>query len=168
MVLNKNMDKEVMKPEDDSVDQVKKFVIILFGVALICFFAYLFTAKFLVKDETSTKSNGDVNIEYTNVSVGNIFNRPYDNYYILALDESDSKSSYYLNLAQTYSSDSKNKKLYNLDLSVKVNKQYVGKGNRNAKNVSEISLKSPTLIEISNGKITNYYDTKDTITNALK
>lgn len=164
--MKKIDDKKEIKKEDDSVDQVKKFVIILFGVALICFFAYLFTAKFLVKEESNKKA--DVTIEYTSTDVGNIFNRPYDNYFVLAVDKTSKDSSYYEGIASTYSNESKSKKVYNLDLSLKVNKKYVGKSNRNAKNASEVSLTSPTLIEIKDGKIVNYYDTKESITNALK
>ena len=167
MVLKKIDNKKEIKREDDSVDQVKKFVIILFGVALICFFAYLFTAKFLVKEDSSSKRE-DVTIEYNSVDVGNIFNRPYDNYFVLAVDKESKDASYYDNITLSYSNESKSKKVFNLDLSLKVNKKYVGKSNKNAKNASEVSLSSPTLIEIKDGKIVNYYDTKESITNALK
>ena len=165
--MKKIDDKKVMKKEDDSVDQVKKFIIILFGVAIICLLAYFFTAKVLVKEEPKKKST-DITIEYTNVDVGNIFNRPYDNYYVLALDESKDDASYYQNMVATYSSESNSKKIYSLDLSLSVNKKYVGKSNKRATKASEVSLSNPTLIEIENGKIKNYYDTKESITNALE
>ena len=165
--MKKLDDKQIMKKEDDSVDQVKKFVIILFGVALFSFLAYIFTAKVLVKEDVNNKKS-DVTIEYNNVDVGNIFNRPYDNYYVLAVDKADKDSSYYENIVSTYTSGEKSKKVYTLDLSLSVNKKYVGKSNKTATKASEISLSNPTLIEIEKGKIANYYDTKESITDALK
>ena len=148
---------DLIKNVNEAEDQIKKFIYILFGVALVCVCMYFVTAKFLVKkNDNNTKNNADITISYSNVNVGNIFNRPYDNYYVLATDPNNSESSFYTNLAGAYANDAKHKKIYNLDLSLKVNKNYVGKSNRKATKADEIKLSDPTLIEIKNGKIVNY------------
>ena len=65
--------------------------------------------------------------------------------------------------------ESGSKKLYTLDLGLKVNQKYVKEvSNKNATKPNELSLTNPTLIEIENGKIIKYYDTVESIQNVLK
>ncbi len=156
----------LIKQVNDADDQIRKFVIILTGVAVICVLSYLFTAKFLVKDKTKdTDKKDETSISYDNIRVGNIFNRPYDSYYVLATDLT--KDTTYQSLVGTFTTNHSNTKVYFIDLSLSVNKEYIGKSNKNATKASEIKLSDPTLIKIKNGKIVSYLDNKNSIENEL-
>jgi len=158
--------KTLIKQVNDADDQIRKFVIILTGVAVICVLSYLFTAKFLVKDKTKdTDKKDETSISYDNIRVGNIYNRPYDTYYVLATDLT--KDTTYQSLVGTFKTNHSNTKVYFIDLSLSVNKEYIGKSNKNATKASEIKLSDPTLIKIKNGKIVSYLDNKNSIENEL-
>ena len=161
-------DKKLIKQVNEDTNVVKKFVFILIGVIIVSILLYILTVKYLKVDNTTPEST-DTTISYTSVNAGNVFNRPYDNYYVFAYDTKGDNANYYGSIFSTYQNESTNKKIYSMDLNLAVNKKYVSdKSNKAAKNTSELSIKDPTLIEIKDGKIVNYYDTEEAIMNILK
>ncbi len=163
----KKVESELIKDVNEDTDQIKKFVIILTCVALIAGLLYFVSSKFVIKD--GIKEDDAVQeetIAYSNVDVGNIFNRPYDEYYVLAYDPDSLQAPLYASYLTTF--DKENSKMYFLDLSSDINKKYVGDGNASATNASEISLKEPTLIKIRDGKIEKYLETVEDIDKELK
>jgi hypothetical protein len=164
----KNESRKQIKYVNEDTNEIKKFIYILIGVAIIVVLLYVLTAKYLVKDNFQSEEGDttEVEITYDTVNVGNVFNRPYDNYYVFAYDSSDAKAVYYATFVNNFDDD--NGKLYFLDLSTDINKKYVSEeGNSKATKSSELALKSPTLIEIKNGKISGYYEDIDEIANIL-
>ena len=160
-------EKKLIKQVNDDTNVVKKFVFILLGVIVVSILLYVVTVKYLKVDDTTEST--ETTITYTNVNAGNVFNRPYDNYYVFAYDTKDGNANYYGNIVSQYQNESTNKKIYTMDLDLAINKKYVSdKSNKNATKTSELSLKNPTLIEIKKGKIVNYYDTEEAILNVLK
>lgn len=153
----------VIKDINEDTNQIKKFIIILIGVALVSVLLYFISSKYLVKDgvEKESESTPEV-ISYSRVNVGNVFNRPYDEYYVFAYDPESLEASYYASLLNNFSI--KAGKIYFLDLSVDINKRAISDtSNKEAKNASELKIKEPTLIKIKNGKIDLYLDTRDAI-----
>ena len=163
----KNIKTGVIRYANEDTNEIKKFLIILVGVAVIALLLYFVTAKYLVKDNFQTNNTpASEDIAYTTVKGGTLFNRPYGKYYVLCYDKSDEFSPYYSALTSLYKGETK---LYTMDLSLEVNKQFVkDAGNDKATKPSELSIINPTLILIKNGKIDEYYEGKDAITNILK
>lgn len=155
---NKKVNKqETIKYINEDTNQIKKFIFILVGVALIALLLYFVTAKFLVKDkfQKEVETKEETNITYDTLSIGNVFNRPYETYYIMAFDSTSLQANYYDALINNYTKD----KIYFLDLSLEVNKKYVKEtSNPEASKPSELALKEPTLILIKDGKISKYFD----------
>ena len=165
---NKNEEVKLIKQTNEDTNMVRKFFLILLGVILICGLIYFLTTKTLSDNPKSTESSS-TSISYDTVNVGNIFNRPYEEYYVMAYDFDASNAYEYTNAVLAYKSESTSIKIYSLDLGLKQNNDHVGdKSNKSAKTASEVMFNGPTLIKISNGKIKNYYDTKEEILNALK
>lgn len=161
----KNKEAKLIKSINEDTNQVGKFFLILFGLIIIVGLLYVLTSKNL--NDNSVEST-ETTISYTTVNVGNVFNRPYDNYYVLAYDLQNDENSLY-SISNNYMNESGSKKLYTLDLGLKVNQKYVKEvSNKNATKSNELSLTNPTLIEIENGKIIKYYDTVESIQNVLK
>jgi len=166
-IKNKEVKPSVIKDINEDTNEVKKLIFILLGVVLIALLLYFITAKYLVKDnfQSEEEATAEITITYDTVKAGNLFNRPYDEYYVFAYDSSSTSANYYSTLLNKYNGDTK---IYYLDLSVEVNKQYVGEtGNSKASNVSELSIVDPTLILIKNGSINEYYEGKTSIVNIL-
>lgn len=165
---NKEIKQQTIKYVNEDTDQIRKFILILIGVALITGLLYFVTAKYLIKDdfqeENTTKE--EVTIAYDTIKAGNVFNRPYDKYYVFAYDPTLAKASYYATLISNYDNDEI--KMYFLDMSLDVNKKYSGEeGNAKATVPSELSLTEVTLMLIENGKITKYYENIDDIANII-
>ena len=100
-----------------------------------------------------------------------IFNRPYDEYFVMVYDSSDNDAMIYSSLISKYSQKEDSLKIYYCDLSNKLNKEFVssdGTTNSNAKSVSEFKFGQVTLIKVRNGKIVSYIENIDTIKSALK
>lgn len=168
IMRQKDKNPGVIKYANEDTGVVKKFAIILVCVAIIAVLLYFVTAKYLVKDNFQKQEDTPVSedITYTTVKGGTLFNRPYSEYYVLAYDQKSDEAPYYSILTSVYKGEVK---LYTMDLSLEINKQYVStKGNDKATKPSELSIVNPTLILIKDGKISKYYEGKDNITAALK
>ncbi len=163
-------EQELIKDINEETNQVKKLLIIIISLAIIAGLLYFVSAKYLVKDNFQNKDDNnskEESIAYDRVDVGNVFNRPYDEYYVLAYEPSSLKASIYASYMDNFKKE--NSKIYYLNLSLDVNKKYVGEEtNKNATKASELVLKEPTLIKIKNGKIQKYLEDLDSIDAELK
>lgn len=160
---------EVIKDINEDVDTIKKFIYILVGVALVAVGLYFISTKLLIKDGVIDDKvvHKDEEISYTTVLAGNVFNRPLDNYYVLAYDADSLKASIYASLLNTF--DVKDSSIYFMNLGLEANKQYVKEEtNKNPTNPSELALKEPTLIKIKNGKVDKYLEDLEEIKKELK
>lgn len=167
----KALESTLIKNVNDDTDQIKKFAYILIGVAIVALLLYVFSSKILIKDGVNKKSDKDTNasetITYATVDVGNVFNRPYDEYYVLAYDPDSLKASVYSTIMMNTSEEKG--KIYFLNLGSDINKPYVKEeSNKKATKVSELALKEPTLIKISKGKVEKYLETLEDIEKELK
>ena len=153
---------ETIKYVNEDTDQIKKFIFILIGVSIIAALLYFVTAKYLVKDkfQEENETKEEVTLTYDTVRLGNVFNRPYDEYYVFAYDATNHKASYYAALLSNY----EDSKIYFMDLSLETNKVAIGENsNKDASKPSELSIKEPTLMLIKDGKISKYYETIEEI-----
>lgn len=167
---NKKTESSLIKDINQDTGEVKKFFIILFGVALVAVLLYFVSSKIIIKDGVSDKTETETKeetINYNKLDVGNVFNRPYKEYYVYVFASDANKASYYSSLTSVV--DTKKHKIYMLDLKDELNKKAIGeKGNDKAKNPSELSLVEPTLIKIADGKIVKYIESLDDIEKELK
>ena len=162
-------EKKLIKQTNEDTNMVKKFLLILTGVIVIFLLLYFVTSKTLSDSSTKSAESTKQTITYDTINVGNIFNRPYDEYYVLAYYFDGEEAYDYTTAVTSYTAESTSIKLYSLDLTAKVNNSHVGdKSNKNATNASEVQFNGPTLIKIVNGKISRYYDNKEDILEALK
>lgn len=111
---------------------------------------------------------GDAVISYENIMAGIIFNRE-GNYYVAILDSNDKMNTYYESVISNYQKKEDKTPLYVVDLSDELNKSIIGEeDNIKASSLSDMSVKSSTLLLIKNGKIVKYIIDMDTIESELK
>ena len=162
-------EKKLIKQTNEDTNMVRKFFLILIGVILISVLIYFLTTKTLSDSSKTNTESTNASITYDTINVGNIFNRPYEEYYVMAYDFNGENAGDYTNAVLTYKNESTSIKIYSLDLSLKQNNSHVGdKSNKTAKTAEEIMFNGPTLIKIKDGKIKNYYDSQDAILEVLK
>jgi len=124
---------------------------------LIVFVLVLLGSKLAMGEiKLGKKSNNEekvTKIDYQEIIVGEMFNRKNNEYYVLAYNFSDSYASYYKSLINNYQLSS-SMPFYIVDLDKKINIEYAS----NSLNINE-----PTLIKISDSKITDKIVGKDNI-----
>ena len=144
--------------------EIRRFVIVLIVVVLAVAGIYLLTRAFVTKD-LFTKGNDDTQevtegkVNYDIAMIGNMLNRPYNKYYVVIYDTTNTDySSDMYSLVYNYSVLKKDKHLYTVDLSNSLNKGYYDPKNVNTKATSLKNLKlgDITLLEVTNGKISKY------------
>lgn len=151
-----------IKFETTEQAEVKKFIIVIIVVLLCVGAIYLFTRAFVSKDlfkkdepKVEDVTEGEVN--YDVAIMGQILNRPYDEYYVIIYNQSEGE---YLgdmaSIVSEYSTKEDDKKLhlYTVDLSNELNSSYYDKENENtkAKTLAEIKLGDKTLLKIKKNK----------------
>ncbi len=163
---------DIDKYTSEESKEVKKFIIILLSIIVLVLAVYGITR--LVNNNKDNNEDRTVTtgaIDYDKVSVGTLFNRADDEYYVIVYDGEASNAIYYSALMNKYMKKEKSNKVYFCDLSNELNKKYyVGEdkeSNPNATISSELAFKDLTLIKIKNGKIIKYLETLDTIKTEL-
>lgn len=151
------------KYENDDVKLIKNLIIIFIVVVFVLVGFYFLTDKVVMKDtETEEKQ---VEINYDNATVGTILNRPYDKYFVLLYNSEESEAAYYGTLLANYDGDDK---IYFVDLSLKTNELYVNEKSSGVfKNIKDAKFSGPTLLEIEDGKVIKFLETKEEIKKSL-
>lgn len=170
-LINPIMNSKRIKSNNTGVgedDDVKSFIKIIIVMAVILLLIYGIT--FIINRDK--KENSDISINYDKMTVGMLFNRPYDEYYALIYNSDDSKSNEYSSMLSTYKQKKDDKdyiKIYEIDLNNKLNKGYYNKDKSNPKasSLEELQFGNITLIKIKNKKIVEYIESIDEIEKKL-
>lgn len=158
---------ELIKSVNDDTDQVKKFILILVGVALVAIALYFVSSKVIIKDGVDEEADVEETIAYDRTDVGGVFNRPYNDYYVMCYDTEALDASLYYGLVESFYRIESG--MYTLDLSNGINAAYVkDESNPNATKASELAFKGPTLIHIKDGKIEKYIESYEDMQKELE
>ena len=161
---------EIKKEEEKNVIDKGNVVKVTIIVIAILAILYLILAIFVTKElDLSTKKNKNSESTSTESSsvtdailASAIFNQSGEDYYVLFYDFNDDDEK---DLANTVSSSLTDKKVYKVDSGSGLNSNYITKDSSNpdAKSLSELKVKSPTLITVSADTISNYVEGIDKI-----
>ena len=168
----KKLDKRIKKETklsslSDEQKEIIRFAIII-GVIVIFVGVVYGISRIFIKEEEE-KLTEDVTpgvISYDVVTVGTMFNRPLDEYYVISYDTTINEAVYYSALVNKYKLKDKALKVYILDLNNKLNQDYYQgneKSNKKAKTLNELALGDFTLMKIQNGKIVKYIESVDDV-----
>lgn len=153
----------------NSDNQLKTTIItvaVAVGFVAVIYLGAIGLEKLGVFEEGYTKPTTETEISYTDILVGETFNRP-DREYLVLFDTFGDKTNdvYAKYLADKYSALN----IYYVDMSSAPNNKYVSDtSNPNAKNVSDLKINGVTLIKIKSGRISRYISGSDSVTEFLK
>lgn len=160
-----------MKKSEDlsELKGLGKILLILVGAFIIMYLITLGANKAGLFDPGYNKPEvSDAVISYENIMAGTIFNRE-GSYYVAILDSKDKMNTYYESVISNYQKKEDKTPLYVVDLSDELNKSIIGEeDNIKASSLSDMSVKSSTLLLIKNGKIVKYLIDMDSIESELK
>ena len=158
--------KSLERDEIKETNQVKRYIINVLVILLVFGLVYLISAVFVTKELNLTgKKNSTTEDAANNVTnsilASAIFMQSDEDYYVYFYDFNEKKEDSVITSLVDYKSSTD--KVYKVNTSSAMNTKYVGEvGNRNAKTLNDLKVVNPTLVRITNGVITEYYE-KDEI-----
>lgn len=131
----------------------KKIITTFIIILLIILIFYGITSFVINKQNKKEAENTNTEIQYSEILIGNMYQRAEKEYYVLVELESDYSKLY----ASTYNyQQNGNIKLYTANLNNAMNKKYLSEES-NFDNRFPI-YKESTLLKIENGNIVQYYE----------
>ena len=157
-----------MNKKSTDVNEVKTLLIITAVIILVSIGLYYFTEASLNKKNLKD-DNKVPDISYNETIIGNMFNLPLKEYYILAYSSDAKDVSKYETLYVDYSDKEDALPVYEIDLSLGFN-NFVLKDESNKKptKATEVAIKDAALILIKDGKVSKYYETIEEMEKAFK
>ena len=166
--MNKKKIKKEKFYSDDQVE-IMRFVKIIIIIAIFIGAFYLI-AKFFTKDKKAeeTTEQTQITVNYDKAIIGNMFNRPYEEYYVVIYDTTSKDATMISALTSKYTQKEDSLKFYQVDLNNPLNKTYYDKDNSNiTTDFSKLKVGDLTLLKIVKGQITKYVTTLDEIKTQL-
>ncbi len=175
MKKEKKQTKATKKIKNKTVLTEEQSELVHFAIIVVVIFVLVGViygvSRIFIKEETKISSPESQvgNVNYDVVSIGTMFNRNYDEYYVFIYDIEDPNGVYYSAIVNSYKGTKDALKVYFCDLGNTLNKDYIAKDKSNpkAKTMKDLSLGKLTLVKIKNGKITKYLENIDDIKKEL-
>lgn len=144
----------------DNQFELKKLIIIV-GVMLVSLLICYFIVDFIIAKRSTKKtvvnSGETAVIQYDEIIVGQLLDRSYDDYYVLAT--TNSKLSDFQSYTSKLDGENNNPKLYTIDLDSAFNKKYLkDDSNLNVDDIKDIRFSKTTLLHIKDHKIDDSSD----------
>ena len=150
--------------ESNDTKEIKSLIIITMVVVVIAVGLF-----FLTNYLNNKKTSNNTKIDYDTCIVGNMFNRPYNEYYVFLYSSTDKNASTYKGLITSYKDKDDALKIYYVDMNDKFNAAYLSEAsNKKPTDVNEIKIKESALILIKDGKVEKYYESLEDYKNTLK
>lgn len=170
-----NKQKNISKQIDNMSNSNKEWMkIVRILLIVFCFLGIFYLLTVYITNNSgdstsSTKENDstETEIQYDKILAGSSFSLNDSEYLVIYYDNSDEElSSEISTQLSTYSGEYN---VYTVDLSSAFNKKFISDGevNRSPKDVSELSLNSPTLIKFKDGVVVDYVESIDSIVEYL-
>lgn len=168
-MVNKNNNKiKQKKVLNEDMNLVRNIIILLIIVIGISLGIYFLTDNMIKKENKSNDTKTEIKIDYDIATIGTMFNRVEDEYYVLIYSK-ESDGSNLDSVLATYRSSDNYIKTYYVDLDKKVNSYVLGEElNQKPNNSNEVKVKEATLYKINNGKVVKCYGGVENIVNILK
>lgn len=136
----------------------KKIMITLIIIILIILAFYGITIFITQKQKEKEKENTNTEIQYSEILIGNMYQKKEEEYYVLVQLESDYSKLY----TSAYNYQQKGDiKLYTANLDNAMNKKYLSEESDFNKRFP--TYKESTLLKIKDGNIIEYYEGTDAI-----
>lgn len=169
----KRKNKNIKRQEelDTSIKGSTVIKIVIF-VGILLLVLYYVLAVFVTKeidvsggDKSDTNQNSNTSNVSNRILASNIFEQKESVYYVYFYDFTEEDN----NIASAMSSKS-DWKIYRVDTSSSLNQNYVTEesGNTNVMGIQDLKVKAPTLIQITDDKVTAYYEGSSSILSALE
>ena len=153
---------------NEDMTNIRNMLILLVIVIGVCVGLYFLTEYMINKDSNNTVTESETIIDYDIATIGTMFNRIEEEYYVLLYSSEDNGKDLD-GILSTYRSSDDYIKTYYIDLDKKINEIAIDQETvRNPKSSNEVKVSGATLYKIKNGVVVNCYSGVEDITKVLK
>lgn len=159
-----------LKYQKSTNEEINVLIKILLGVIVVFGLFYLGVGLYNGEIKLWPPKNTDKGseIQYNEILIGETFNRPDFEYYVIMYDFKED-FALYNNIVKSFTEKKPDAVIYQVDLSKGFSKPNVvtKDPNRTPNNAGELKVINPTLVSVRNHKIIEYIDTKDAVSKYL-
>lgn len=171
MLKNLKNERKARREIEDNDNYIGRFIGTIFGVLVTLIITYLLVGIFFTKSIKFKKEDNKpvVTIDNETILLSNIFNQKENEYMVIIYDVNNENKSLD-NWISYYKGKNSEATIYTVDSKNKMNAKYIVEenSNREASNLDELRVISPTVIKISEGRITEYYEGETSVKEMLK
>ncbi len=150
--------KNVKKVEYSDDTEISKLIKLVVIVTLIVLVFYGITVL-LNKDDKEKEQEQSATIQYDEILIGNSLKQPNDEYYVMIYDDEDYDTNLYGTYLNLYGQKEDAIRVYTSQLNNPINQNFkADKSNLDVDNISDLKVKSSTLLKIKDGKIEDFYE----------
>ncbi len=155
---NQNKKTEVVNTKIEYKTVIKTSIII----AIIFGAFYLLTG--IITGNISFAPEPGVQIQYSEILVGETFNREDDNYLVIYFDSTEEDATLYNTYLYNYQLVEGALKYYTVDMAQSLNQPYKAETSTlNVTKASELKIGEVAMVEIKEGQIANVWETKEAV-----
>lgn len=163
-------DKKIKEKKYRSEEQreVIRFFVILISVLVVVGVVYGVSRLFIKETNPYEDEVTEGEINYDVVTVGTMFNRSDNEYYVALYEKDDPNAILYSAIINKYSKKDSSLKVYFCDLTNTLNKEYIKDvSNPNAKTIDDVAFGEFTFVKIKSKKIVKYFENIDDVKKEL-
>ena len=158
-----------------TIENLKKFfrsdlgsLIEILAVIVVIILAFLLITNIIKNNGTNQQtSNKDVQIQYEEIFMSNIFNQKENDYYVLMYDSEDTYASAVESYKKAYTAKEDAISFHTVLLNSAFNKKFVTKESNVVNNIKEFKVSGITLIRVEDKTVTEKYEGIDAVLNKL-
>lgn len=160
--IKKSNKKVVTKPQTQG-DELKRLIQMVV-IVVVLFLAFYFITTIVTRKEEKEETKIPATIQYDEILISNILEQPNDKYYVLIADLDDIDVGYYSIQLANYKSQKDSIRYYTATLDNIFNKSFkADKSNFKIKNITDLKVKTSTLLLVEKGKIKASYEGSEAI-----
>lgn len=151
--------------QNEDTQEIKTLLIITAVIIVVSLGLYLLTESQLKKEPE--KVIPEATISTSEIMLGTMFTRPYNEYYVFIYG--DAESTTLDKLFTDYEDKEDSKKIYYVNIDDNFNKYAKSdKSNKKPTSAQDLKIDTRALILIKDGKVSKYYETIEEIEKVLK
>jgi len=145
--------------KNEDLKEIKTLIIITLIIVVIAIGLYFLT-EVALKKKNAPAPLPEPSINYSLTMIGEVFDQPYDEYYVFIYSSKDKNAGQYSTLISNHNKKESPVKLFYADLNSGFNRFAISEtANPKPTKASEVAVKDVALMIIKGGKVTKYYET---------
>ena len=156
-----------IKYKNEDVGEIKTLIIITLIIVVLAAGLY-FVTEFAVNRRNTEETLPEPDISFVDTIIGDMFDKPFDEYYVFAFSVRHPSANRFFNLMTRYEQTEDAKWVYFADLNLVFNNFALAEeSNPRPTHPTEVRVNEVGLFHIRDGKVHRFYETIEEIEKAL-